>query len=186
MGMNINNVSMDYFLRGVDAAKPKDASSFAQPAGAPAQANAGQRADDPGAKTGKLVAQLDVLLLKAAKASTNSVDGKTVKKVFQQLVDCGAISRDSLKLLEQTATTAAKTLKALDKFTGQQLASAFDAHGDFNAATKPGKAVKAAVEAQQTLADLLAQLGKRLDALDRHKDEVRANEIGRASCRERV
>ena len=174
MGMNINNVSMDYFLRGVDAAKPKDASSFAK-APEDKQPNAGQRADDPGAKTGKLVAQLDVLLLKAAKESTNSVDGKTVKKVFQQLVDCGAISRDSLKLLEQTATTAAKTLKALDKFTGQQLASAFDARGDFNAATKPGKAVKAAVEAQQTLADLLAQLGKRLDALDRHKDEVRAN-----------
>ena len=35
MGLSINNVSMDYFLRGVDAAKPKNA----PPAAAPAQVN---------------------------------------------------------------------------------------------------------------------------------------------------
>jgi hypothetical protein len=32
MGLSINNVSMDYFLRGVDAAKPKNAPPAAAPA----------------------------------------------------------------------------------------------------------------------------------------------------------
>ena len=38
MGLGINNVSVDYFLRGVDAAKPKNA----PPAVAPAQVNENQ------------------------------------------------------------------------------------------------------------------------------------------------
>ena len=130
MGLSINNVSMDYFLRGVDAAKPQGA----QP-GAPASEGAnGPVAQEP-QSSGKLVTQLDVLLMKAAKASTKSLDGKTVKQTFQKLVDDGALDRDSLKLLAKSADTAAKSLKALDKFTGRQLAEAFGADGKVDATT---------------------------------------------------
>ena len=60
---NINNVSMDYFLRGVEAAKPQGAQPGAP---APEDANAPVAQEPQGA--GKLVSQLDVLLMKAAKA----------------------------------------------------------------------------------------------------------------------
>ena len=163
---NINNVSMDYFLRGVEAAKPQGVQ-------AQGQANVDESAPQEPRGAGKLVAQLDVLLLKAAKASTQSLTGKTVKQTFQKLVDDGALGKDSLKLLGKAADAAAKTLKALDKFTGQQLAAAFDAEGKFDATTKVGKAIRAAVEAQQNLSDLFAQLGKNLDAIDRHYAEMR-------------
>ena len=168
MGLSINNVSMDYFLRGVEAAKPQGA----QP-GAPAPEGANELVAQEPQGAGKLVAQLDVLLLKAAKASTQSLDGKTVKRTFQKLVDDGALDRDSLKLLAKAADTAAKSLKSLDKFTGRQLAEAFGADGKIDATTNAGKAVFAAVAAQQDLSDLLAQLGKNLDSISRHDAEMR-------------
>ena len=150
---NLNSVPMDYFLRGVDAVKPRGAPPAGQ---GPAEAVPAPE-EHP---AGRLVSQLDVLLMKAAKASTKSLDGNAVKKTFQKLVDDGALGRDSLKLLAKAADKAAKTLKALDKFTGRQLAEAFDANGRFSAtSTKAGKAVAAAIQAQQNLSDLLAQLG---------------------------
>ena len=80
---------------------------------------------------------------------------------------------DSLKLLAKAADTAAKSLKSLDKFTGRQLAEAFGADGKIDATTNAGKAVFAAVAAQQDLSDLLAQLGKNLDSISRHDAEMR-------------
>ena len=167
MALSINNVSMDYFLRGVDAAKQ---STSAKVAG-DKQGNAPVAQEPQGA--GKLVTQLDVLLVKAAKASTKSLDGKTVKQTFQKLGNDGALDRDSLKLLAKSADTAAKSLKALDKFTGRQLAEAFGADGNVDATTQAGKAIFAAVTAQQELSDLLAQLGKNLDSISRHDAEMR-------------
>ena len=165
---NLNSVPMDYFLRGVDAVKPQGAPPAGQ---GPAEAVPAPE-EHP---AGRLVSQLDVLLMKAAKASTKSLDGDAVKKTFQRLVDDGALDRDSLKLLAKAADKAAKTLKALDKFTGRQLAEAFDANGRFNAtSTKAGKAVAAAIQAQQGLSDLLAQLGNGLGAMARHEEEMRA------------
>ena len=132
---NLNSVPMDYFLRGVDAVKPRGA----PPAGQ-GQAEAVPAPEEHPA--GRLVSQLDVLLMKAARASTKSLDGDAVKKTFQKLVDDGALSRDSLKLLAKTADKAEKTFKALDKFTGRQLAEAFDADGKFSAtSTKAGTAI---------------------------------------------
>ena len=167
--VNINNVSMDYFLRGVEAAKPKNAPQVPQEAQAGANAVAAPELE----AAGKMVSQLDVLLMKAAKTSTQSLDGKRVKNKLQNLVADGALSADSLNLLAKTADTAAKTLKALDKFSGSQLAEAFDKKGKFDASSKMGKAIAAAVKAQQDLSDLLAQLGKSLDAMSRHEDEMR-------------
>ena len=137
----------------------------------PQEAQAGANAvAAPKLEAGKMVSQLDVLLMKAAKVSTQSLDGKQVKNKLQKLVTDGALSRDSLNLLAKTADTAAKTLKALDKFTGRQLAEAFDKKGDFDASTKVGKAIAAAVKAQQDLSDLLAQLSTNLDAMSRHDE----------------
>jgi hypothetical protein len=93
----------------------------------------------------------------------------------------GALDKDSLKLLGKTADTAAKTLKALDKFTGAQLAAAVKSgtgeRGSFaeiDLTTNAGKAVKAAIDAQNELSDMLAQLDRQLDTLERHDDEMRA------------
>ena len=121
MGLSINNVSMDYFLRGVDAAKPKNA----PPAAAPAQVNENLPVDTTAANAGKLVAQLDMILVKAAKASTKSLDGKTVKQTFQKLVNDGALDRDSLKLLAKYAALSFglsddKLAKSISALTEQE------------------------------------------------------------------
>ena len=70
-GVNINNVSMDYFLRGVDAAKPQGVQSSQVP-----QESANAQIDQCQQAVGKMVSQLDVLLMKAAMASTKGLDGK--------------------------------------------------------------------------------------------------------------
>ena len=88
-GVNINNVSMDYFLRGVDAAKPQGV----QPSQVP-QEGANAQIDQKQQAVGKMVSQLDVLLMKAAMASTKSLDGKQVKASLQTLVDQGLLDKD--------------------------------------------------------------------------------------------
>lgn len=82
--VNINNVSIDYFLRGVEASKPS--ASAKQSSVALAKEDAKTKEDKTTHGAGKMMAQLDVLLVKAAKDSTKSLDGKQVKKSFGQLV----------------------------------------------------------------------------------------------------
>ena len=107
--VTINNVSMDYFLHGVEATKPQGA----QPVQSQVNGGTGAVEAQKTQSAGKMVAQLDVLLMKAAKASTKSLDGRTVKTTLKKLVDDGVLSNDSLKLLAKTADKATKTLKAL-------------------------------------------------------------------------
>ena len=166
--VNINNVSMDYFLRGVDAAKPQGVQQQVPQEGANAHVDQNLQA------VGKMVSQLDVLLMKAAMASTKSLDGKQVKHSLQTLVDQGLLDKDSFKLLAKTADTAAKTLKALDKFTGRELAAAVGPDGQYNLKTAAGKAVSAAVKAQQDLSALLGQVGKIVNAVVRNEAQVRS------------
>ncbi len=170
---NINNVSLDYFLRGVDAVKQQKA--------APAQVQGDAGATDAQqelAAAGEMAAKLDVLLMKAAQASTKSLDGKTVKSTLKQLVSDGALDKNSLTLLAKTADDAAKTLKALDKFTGSQLAASFNQDGIIDPNTKTGKALLAAIKAQQDLSDLFSQLGKSLGAMSRHEAEMKGANPG--------
>ncbi len=127
-------------------------------------------------------------MLRAAKVSTKSLDGKTVKSALQKLVDDGALGKDSLKLLAKTADTAAKTLRALDKFTGAQLGAAVKpaANGQpasLDASTKVGKAAQAAIDAQRALSEMLAQLDRSLDSLACHADEMREAERQAAGSR---
>ena len=123
---------------------------------------------------GKMVSQLDVLLMKAAMASTKGLDGKQIKGSLQTLVDQGLLDKDSFKLLAKTADTAAKTLKALDKFTGRELATAIGADNHYDLNTAAGKAVAAAVKAQQDLSALLGQVGKIVNAVVRNEEQVRS------------
>ena len=148
--VNINNVSMDYFLRGVDAAKPQGVQSSQVP-----QESANAQVDQNQEAVGKMVSQLDVLLMKAAMASTKGLDCKQIKGSLKTLVDQGLLDKGSFKLLAQTADTAAQTLKALDKFTGRELATAIGADNKYDLKTAAGKAVAAAVKAQQDLSALL-------------------------------
>ena len=111
--ISINNVPMNYFLHGVDAAR--EAQNAHAPGNAGAQvADNGIAGPQPG-PAARMVQQLDVLLVKAAKASTQSLDGKTVKNSLMKLVTDGALDKDSLKLLGKTADTAAKTLKEIGR-----------------------------------------------------------------------
>lgn len=170
---NINNVSLDYFLRGVEAVKQQKA------APAQVQGDAGATgAQQELAAAGEMAAKLDVLLMKAAQASTKSLDGKTVKSTLKQLVNDGALDKNSLELLAKTANVAAKTLKALDKFTGSQLAASFNQDGIIDPETKTGKALLAAIKAQQDLSDLFSQLGKSLGAMSRHEAEMKGANPG--------
>ena len=166
---NINNVSLYYFLRGVDAVKQQKAA----PAQVQGDASGATGAQQELAAAGEMAAKLDVLLMKAAQASTKSLDGKTVKSTLKQLVNDGALDKNSLKLLAITADVAAKTLKALDKFTGSQLAASFNQDGIIDPNTKTGKALLAAIKAQQDLSDLFSQLGKSLGAMSRHEAEMK-------------
>jgi hypothetical protein len=169
--VNLKNVSMDYFLRGVDAARPQGAQQPQAPGQQVPDVQQPQR-EHP---AGKLVDQLDVLLLKAAGNGTVSLTGSKIKRTFQKLVDDGALDRASLKALEKAGDTAAKTFKALSGITGRQLAEAVDGQERIDGtSTAAGKAAAAAIKAQQDLSDLLAQLSKGLDALVRHDAQMRA------------
>jgi len=87
--------------------------------------NENQPVDTTAANAGKLMSQLDVLLVKAAKSSTKSLDGKTVKEAFQKLVDDGVLGEASIELLEQAAGKATTSLKALNMFTGRLFSRPF-------------------------------------------------------------
>ena len=92
--VNINNVSMDYFLRGVEAAKPKNAPQVPQEAQAGVNAVAAPELE----AAGKMVSQLDVLLMKAAKASTKSLDGTIALNIH--ILSCPSyFARDCLDKL---------------------------------------------------------------------------------------
>ena len=166
---SINSVPLSYFQNGVgELQDPQNGQPVAPADQAQNQAPAGQ----PN-RTDNLISQLDMLLVRAAKASTQSLDGKAMKTILQKLVADGALTSKSLKLLAKTADTAKKTMAQLDGFTGRQIASAINQDGVLDAESPVGQAIKAAIQAQNDLSDMLATLDKQLDALARHEDQVR-------------
>ncbi len=140
---------------------------------------------------GTLVRQLDVLLLKAAKASTKSLDGSTINTKLRKLVDDGALGRDSLKMLKRQGDEVKKAMKALNGLTGRQVASAFklvsfarppqpgkepqppEQRWVLDEQSDAGKIISRAIKAQDDLSGLLGQLDKGLDAVVRHDQEMR-------------
>ena len=106
-------------------------------------------------QTNRLAANLDTMLLRAAKTASTPVDAKALK---DNLAAAG-LDRATRKLIEGAAKKAQASFQAINQFSGRQIAEALtkDEKGRFDwDATKPvGQAIKAALDAQADLSELL-------------------------------
>ena len=120
-----------------------------------------------------VVQDLDVLLLNAAGRSIAMDAARNVNTIGRDLVNTGVISEKDMANLESLAKDAAAKLKALDKFSGREIAKALmvdkkSEYGElvwgkgFFGLNSTAKAVKAAVEAQEKLSEELAKFNDRL------------------------
>jgi len=113
-----------------------------------------------------IAGQLDVLLLKAVKSSASGeIDSNAVFKAAKAAKLPKAVRED----LRDLAATAQASLKALDAFTGKDLAAAMTKNGDGTIGWKPnsevGKALDDALKDQKALSSALANaLGKAKNA----------------------
>ena len=116
----INQVNVDFRpTTSLDARQKTDAKEPQQ-----AQNVAPGNAQPPQADTKSVVRQLDVLLLGAAKKSVATDIGKNLATVGQTLVAKGVMTQADLLKLSMLAKDAADKMKALDKFSGRELAAA--------------------------------------------------------------
>ena len=164
----LNNMSVD-FRPTVELIKPKTNNTNQLQPGtdiAPQNVPQPQRAE---AKS--VVQQLDVLLLNAAGKSVSADIVKNVNTIGKSLIAKGVLTQKQLSKLESLAETAAAKLKALDKFSGRELAEALmedKKTGEtvwskgFFFLNSTAKAVKSAIEAQQTLSMELGKFNERL------------------------
>ena len=74
------------------------------------------------AEAKSVVRELDVLLLNAAGKSVSADAAKKVQKVGKSLVEAGVLTQKEASKLESLATDAAEKLKALDRFSGREIA----------------------------------------------------------------
>ncbi len=127
-----------------------------------------------------VVQELDVLLLNAAGKSVSADAAQNVKSVGDSLVAKGVMTSKEASRLGRLADDAMAKLRALDKFSGRELAKALMVDkktGEtvwskgFFGMNSAAKAVKAAIEAQQTLS---TELGKFNVSLAQNK-EVKAD-----------
>lgn len=166
--ISIDNVPMDYFLRGVEAAQQPQGPGQTQ-----GQGGNGVQAPQSGAKqpagAGSLVKQLDVLLLQAAKGGAGCLGDKTVKSAGDKLKTAGLLSKEEYKALAQCGAKANKAFKALGNFTGAQLGGAFKVENGRTAwdpDSKVAQACKAAIDAQLDLSEMLSRFGRRAARAD--------------------
>ena len=165
-GINgINAVPMDYFLRGVDAVREAEGKANAMPVPG-ADRNGTTTTTTAAPRAGGLVQQLDVLLVRAAKLSTQSLTWTSMAQPVKTLVEAGILTKDEAANFEKAAKTAVKTFKALDSLTGAQLSEAIVVDGKGRMAvdenSKYGKKVSDAINAQSKLSQMLADVGRRL------------------------
>ena len=152
--------------------------------------------------------QLDVLLINAAKRSATANVAEKAKSVGQSLQLAGSIAPEKAAELVTLAKRASKTLAALDKYSGAQLAGALCDKGEdgYGFSTNPmgvmtavASDVKAAIDAQTALSDALYKLTNGLSRADSLSDEQfdtltelqlqcdrRATEINSIVCRMHV
>lgn len=168
----INSVPLSYFFNGTNEVQESQGNQSEAPKPQVQEGQNGAPAPDP-QRASSLMQKLDVLMIKAAKASTQSVDGKTLKADLRKLVDDGALTKDELNSLASTANAAKKALTTLNGFTGKQLASAFKPDGSLDKTSAAGQAISEAISTQNQLSDELVQIDKRLDAVARHADQMR-------------
>ena len=167
----LNSVPVDY--------RPQIASTAqnAQAANVNAQPQPEPDAQEPpnAPRAANVLQQLDVLLLGGAAKSVASSAAMRAKTVGEVLVQNGVITEKEAAELQELAKKASNTLKALDKFTGAELAKALMPDGKtgelvwrkgFFFMNSTAKAVKAAVEAQQALSEGLAKFNDRFGKMD--------------------
>ena len=113
-------------------------------------------------QTNRLAANLDAMLLRAAKTASTPVDAKALKGT----IAAAGLDRATRKSIEDAAKKAQTSFQAINQFSGRQIADALvkDENGcfDWDEANPVGKAIKAALDAQAELSELL---GKALNAL---------------------
>ncbi len=163
----LNNVSVDF--RPVIEPKEKKTGDAKQ---LQPEADAVPGDAQPEKANAKSVVQkLDVLLLNAASKSVSASAAQNVKTVGQSLVKKGVLTSKEAAKLDRLAEDATEKLRALDEFSGRDLAKALmmdKKTGEtvwskgFFGMTSAAKAVKAAIEAQQTLSAALGEFNDRL------------------------
>ena len=106
-------------------------------------------------QTNRLAANLDTMLLRVAKTASAPVDAKALKDT---LVAAG-LNKATRKSIEGAAKKAQVSFQAINQFSGRQIADALvkDKKGCFSwdEANPVGKAIKAALDAQADLSELL-------------------------------
>ena len=113
-----------------------------------------------------IAGQLDILLLKAVKSSASGeIDSNAVYKAAK----AAKLPKAVMNILRSLAATAQASLKALDAFTGKDLAAAMTKNGDGTIGWKPGSKVAQALakaqKDQEALSSALANaLGKAKNA----------------------
>jgi hypothetical protein len=176
----LNNVNVD-FRPTVELTPPKkDSAAQQQPVANVVPQNAPQPGQ-PGAKS--VVRQLDVLLMNAAGKSIGADIAANVGKVGGSLVSKGVLTQMEVDNLNRLANDAAEKLRALDKFSGRELAQAMkwtvekgagwnEGEGgkdsadldvfECDTASEVGQAVQAAIDAQMELSEALGKFNNRL------------------------
>ena len=117
---------------------------------------------DKGAeKAGALLRQLDVLLARAAESATKGIDAVSLKNTLNQV----NLSKGDRNTLNAAADKADAAFKAINRFTGSELAAAAaakDGRVDWNMTNPAGEAIKKALDAQMELSDNLRQIVNQL------------------------
>ena len=116
---------------------------------------------DAAEKTGALIRQLDVLLARAAESATKGIDAATLKDTLNQV----NLAKGDRKAMNAAADKADAAFKAINKFTGFELAAAVSATNgkfDWNMTNPAGEAIKKALDAQMELSDKLRQIANQL------------------------
>ncbi|MBR3221761.1 MAG: hypothetical protein IKF72_05950 [Kiritimatiellae bacterium] len=172
----LNNVSVDF--RPVIGPDVKNTGNTNQP---PLEVDAvPENAPPEKAEAKSVVRELDVLLLNAAGKSVSADVTKNVTATGKALVDIGLLSQKDVSKLESLADNATAKLKALDKFSGRELAKALmqDKSGEivwgksFWGMNSVAKAVKDAIESQQALSEAIEKFGQRIAKSDKVSAEL--------------
>ena len=120
-----------------------------------------QDVDNGAEKAGALIRQLDVLLARAAESATKGIDAASLKTTLNQV----NLAKGDRKAMNAAADKADAAFKAINKFTGFELAaavSAKDGKFDWNMTNPAGEAIKKALDAQMELSDKLRQIANQL------------------------
>lgn len=171
----LNNVSVDFRPTiATDVQKKGDAKAPQQIPEADVAPEDAPQPKKPPARS--VVRELDVLLLNAAGKSVSADVTNRVKVTGEALSKLKVLDEKEVSKLQSLAKDATDKLKALDKFSGRELAKALMENKTTHEITwKKGfwglnstaKAVKAAIEAQQALSDAIGNLTGRLAKNDK-------------------